>query len=73
MGVACGPLVLSGLMSKVWTVMIDRSLDYLFDYYNSICSTGVVAGKAPNFYNKSCHMHLGKDDKQTIFNIFQNI
>ncbi len=70
MGVAGGPLALSGLMSNVWTIMIDRSLDYPIDYYNSVYSTGVVAGKAPNFYSKSCHMHLGKDDKQTISNIF---
>ena len=70
MGVACGPLALSGLMSNVWAVLIDPSLDCPVDYYKSVHSTGIAAGNTSNFYSKFCHMHLGKDDKQTISNIF---
>ncbi len=72
MGVACGPLVLSGLMENVLTIMIDRSLDYPADYLESIRSnTGVIAGERPNFYSNSCHFHLGKDNKETIWKLFR--
>jgi len=70
MGVACGPLAISGLLDSVWTVMIDRSLDYPEEYYRNVYSTGVVPGQPPNFYSRSCHMFLAKDDAQTISNIF---
>lgn len=71
MGVACGPLGISGLMEKVHTVMIDRSLDYPAHYLAGICShTGVIPGEKPNFYSNSCHFYLGKDDKETILKIF---
>lgn len=71
MGVACGPLAISGLMDKVWTVMIDRSLDYPADYLEGIGSrTGVLPGARPAFYSSTCRFYLGRDDKQTILKLF---
>lgn len=71
MGVACGPLAISGLMDRVHTIMIDRSLDYPDDYLDGITSsTGVVPGKSPGFYSGSCHFYLGKDNKETILRLF---
>ena len=69
MGVACGPLVISGLMENVWTIMIDRTLDYPKDYAKNLVSHGHYPGKVPIFYSKHCHYHLGKDDKQTILDL----
>jgi hypothetical protein len=72
MGVACGPLVLAGLMENAITIMIDRSLDYPADYLDAIRSnTGVIPGERPNFYSSSCHFHLGKDNKETIWKLFK--
>jgi hypothetical protein len=72
MGVACGPLVLSGLMGHVLTIMIDRSLDYPAEYLAIIrANTGVIPGERPNFYSSSCHFHLGKDDRETIRKLFR--
>lgn len=71
MGIACGPLAISGLLDKVHTVMIDRSQDYPDAYLENICSrTGITPGKAPGFYSGSCHFYLGTDDKETILKIF---
>ena len=70
MGVTCGPLAISGLMENVWTIMIDRTLDYPKDYAKDLISWGQVPGKPPPFYSKHCHCHLGKDDKQTILDTF---
>ncbi|MDB4078029.1 hypothetical protein N9509_01275 [Amylibacter sp.] len=70
MGVACGPLVISGLMENVWTIMIDRTLDYPKDYAKDLIAYGHFPGKVPIFYSKHCHYHLGKDDKQTILDTF---
>lgn len=71
MGIACGPLAISCLMNKVRTIMIDRSLDCPADYIDNIrYITGLIAGERPNFYSNSCHFHLGKDDKKTILEIF---
>lgn len=72
MGVASGPLVISGLMRNPLTIMIDRSSDYPSDYLQVIRSnTGVIPGERPAFYSESCHFHLGKDDKQTIWKLFR--
>ena len=70
MGVACGPLAISGLMENVWTIMIDRTLDYPKDYAQNAISWGHFPGKVPIFYSKHCHYHLGKDDKQSIMDSF---
>ena len=70
MGVACGPLAISGLMENVWTIMIDRTLDYPKRYAEDLISNGDFPGKVPTFYSKHCHFHLGKDDKQTILDTF---
>lgn len=70
MGVASGPLAISGLMEKVWTVMIDRTMDYPENYRTYILSNGNVPGKAPSFYSKSCQFYLGKDSKETILKLF---
>ncbi|MDC1243089.1 hypothetical protein N8Z86_03065 [Amylibacter sp.] len=70
MGVACGPLAISGLMENVWTIMIDRTLDYPKRYAEDLISNGHFPGKVPTFYSKHCHYHLGKDDKQTILDTF---
>jgi hypothetical protein len=70
MGVACGPLEISGLMDKVWTVVIDRSSDYPKDYLQNLYCNGLVQGQAPNFFSKTCRFYLGKDDSETILNIF---
>lgn len=70
MGVACGPLGISGLMENVWTIMIDRTLDYPAGYAKNLISNGNFPGRVPSFYSKHCHYHLGKDDKQTILDIF---
>jgi hypothetical protein len=69
-GVACGPLAISALIADVWTIMIDRSLDYPENYLENIKSVGVIPGKTPNFYSNKCHFYLGKDDKETILKIF---
>jgi len=70
MGVACGPMIISGLMENVWTIMIDRTLDYPKDYAEDLISWGHFPGKVPIFYSKHCYYHLGKDDKQTIMDSF---
>ena len=70
MGVACGPLAISGLMDNVRTVMIDRTMDYPENYRTQILSHGHVPGKAPSFYPKSCQFYLGKDSKDIILNAF---
>ena len=70
MGVACGPLAISGLMENVWTIMIDRTLDYPKDYAQGLISWGHFPGKVPIFYSKHCHYYLGKDDKQSIMDSF---
>ena len=70
MGVACGPLGISGLMENVWTIMIDRTLDYPKRYAENLISNGFFPGKVPTCYSKHCHYHLGKDDKQTILDAF---
>lgn len=70
MGVACGPLAISGLLEGTRTVMIDRSLDYPTDYLASILSVGVTPGERIGFYNSSCHFVLGKDNKETISKLF---
>jgi len=70
MGVACGPLVISGLMENVWTIMIDRTLDYPKRYAEDLISMGYFPGKVPTLFSKHCHYHLGKDDKQTITDAF---
>ena len=71
MGVACGPLVLSGLMENVWTVMIDRTLDYPKDYAANLLLAGHYPGKVPIFYSKHCRYHLGKDDTTSIIANFE--
>ena len=70
MGVASGPLAISGLMEQVRTIMIDRSLDYPADYLDGILACGVTPGKRHNFYSSSCHFYLGKDNKETILKLF---
>ena len=71
MGVVCGPLAISGLMDNVWTVMIDRSLEYPADYHDSCYKySGVEPGKTPQFYSKSCHFYLGVDDLESLLRIF---
>jgi hypothetical protein len=70
MGVICGPLIISGLMENVLTIVIDRTLDYPKDYAENLILNGNFPGKVPSFYSKHCHFHLGKDDKQTIIDIF---
>lgn len=70
MGVACGPLAISGLMENVWTIMIDRTRDLPKDYAKNLILAGQTPGKPPPFYSKHCHYHLGKDDKQTILDAF---
>jgi len=70
MGVASGPLAISGLLNNVWTVMIDRSLDYPEDFYKTCYSTGVLPGKVPNFYSNTCQFYLGRDDASTLLKIF---
>lgn len=70
MGVACGPLTISGLLPNVWTVMIDRSLDYPEDYRKNVYSTGMTPGCAPQFYSKNCSFFHGKDDVSTLNEIF---
>ena len=69
-GVACGPLAISGLMENVWTIMIDRTPDLPKDYAKNLILWGQTPGKPPPFYSKHCHYHLGKDDKQTIMDSF---
>ncbi len=71
MGVICGPLTISALMNDVWTIVIDRSLDFPSDNLQTALAIGVVPGKAHNFYSKFCRFHLGKDDKDTILKIFK--
>ena len=70
MGVICGPLIISGLMENVLTIVIDRTLDYPKDYAKNLITNGNFPGKVPNFYSKNCHFHLGKDDKTTITDVF---
>ena len=71
MGVACGPLAISGLMAGVVTVMIDRSLDYPKDYLDGLLKNGLVPGQAPAFYSTDCHFHLGIDDERTLLEAFR--
>ena len=73
MGVASGPLGISGLMEEAHTIMIDRSLDYPDDYLAGFRAGGIVPGRAPNFYSSSCHFYLGKDDKETILKLFNEL
>lgn len=70
MGVVSGPLAISGLMEKVWTVMIDRTMDYPENYRTGILSNGNVPGIAPSFYSNSCKFYLGKDSTEIILKIF---
>lgn len=71
MGVACGPLAISGLMEKVCTVMIDHPLNYPAAYLEGWRASGSVpAGKRPSFYSNSCRFYLGKDNKETILKLF---
>jgi hypothetical protein len=70
MGVACGPLAISGFMEPVLTIMIDRSLDYPVDYLEGIVSSGITPGETPNFYSSSCRFYLGQDNKETILKLF---
>lgn len=72
MGVVSGPLAISGLMDNVWTVMIDRTMDYPENYRAHIISNGNIPGKAPIFYSKLCRFHLGVDNKETILKLFND-
>ena len=71
MGVVCGPLAISGLMEDVWTIMIDRSMEYPQEYYDSCYKySGIEPGIPPQFYSKNCHFYLGVDNKETILRLF---
>lgn len=72
MGVTCGPLSISGIMAKPITIMIDRIFDCPADYREGIAADwGITPGEKPKFYSENCYFYPGKDDLETILEIFR--
>lgn len=71
MGVAGGPLAISGILENAITVMIYDPASFPADYLDSFYrTTGVVPGEGPAFYSPRCRFYHGSDNTETIRKAF---